>query len=124
MTFPTEVEVVWALAHASLMITLPRGLKPTLQGLLSETSLMAVFDVADKTPPRLPGWFPHLCATAISEHFGSAKAREPLGQAQWRDFIGSVLLDFTNGLPPGHVVFSGRHHSTAMRSATPHTAVH
>ena len=37
-TFPTEVEVVWALAHASLMITLPRGLKPTLQGLLSETS--------------------------------------------------------------------------------------
>ncbi len=38
-TFPTEVEVVWALAHASLMITLPRGLKPTLQGLLSDTSL-------------------------------------------------------------------------------------
>ena len=51
-TFPTEVELVWALAHASLMITLTRGLKPTLQGLLSETSIKILRAESDCVMPE------------------------------------------------------------------------
>ena len=32
-------KVAWALAHISRKITIPRGLKPTLRGLFSETSI-------------------------------------------------------------------------------------
>ena len=53
MTFPTKVEVAWASAHVSRKITLPRGLKPTLPGLLSETSTIGHWSYSSKNPGGL-----------------------------------------------------------------------
>ena len=38
----------------------------------------------ENTPPPLRGWFPRFCTTIGWKFAGSAEAREPLGQAQWR----------------------------------------
>ena len=67
LKYPTKVEVAWALAHVSMKITLSRGLKPTLPGLLSETSILSILYILSQptmwkrldfsVPPCLRGEF-------------------------------------------------------------------
>ena len=74
VTRPTKVEVAWASARVSREITLPRGLKPTLLGLLSGASLVAL----------VRGKFPTAALERLLyfHHGGLCEIPEPLSETE------------------------------------------